>query len=510
MLENNDLTQDEQLYPGLTQQLQQNYPINQADQQSLQRIRARIQQAHEVIQQNNNHRDVYTDLHTGQFIHPPTRRHTHPWLWRIGILAALLLITLLSSPFFPSKFNPFSVIGKTTPQNPQITPVVVKKKQPSLIRIHMTNSTTGWGEATKSNAQKIIVHTTDGGRSWDEARLPAPYTSFIIPFFLDTTTAWVIPGTALDVSGTPLLRTTNGGKSWEKFQIPGETSEITFVDKQNGWAMDVSQKGQNIMQPEFAIFHTTDGGKSWKQISKAQAGTTNITPGPFPAGEVGTGTFLNRQKGWFYRGSISVAGHESNKQALYITQDGGKSWQLQQLPLQSSGITLVNSADALASLSLPKFFDAQHGSVLVYAKDQAKIHIAIYNTADSGQTWQQAGNTFSKVANKNVKSFSSVALIDTSHFILVDKNEVGIYELTGGQWQEKYKTIQKGLNSSGDAYFIDKQTGWLVANQDPIVNKQTKDQTLTSLLYMTNDSGKSWQKIQQGSYVIPASALQGG
>jgi len=512
MLEHNELTQDEQLYPGLTKQLQENYPINQTDQQSLQRIRARIQQTRILAVQQNDYQE---NMRTGQFVLPPAQR-PGPWRWRIGVLAALLLITLLVGTFIALKSNNPPMTGIIPVEKHENTPVVPLKNQPSLIQINMKSPTTGWGEAMStahgSLPHRVIVRTIDGGKSWNEIQLPKSYTSFRSSFFLDDTTAWVIPGSSFDTSGTPLLRTLDSGKSWQKFMIPGETSEITFVDKQNGWATDVLQKGQTAMDQELAIFHTKDGGKTWQLMSKAQTGATNKTPGPFPTGEFGKATFLNAQTGWFVRGSILIAGHGSAYKALYITQDSGKSWQVQPLP-QSNEIMPAPTSDSgdkvIAIISQPRFFDAQHGSLFVYVNDQGKIHIYFYNTGDGGQTWQQNGNKFSAIANKNATTPTTVHLIDATHFLLVEKKEIDTYELIGGQWQKKYKMTSNGFNIDGNVNFINGQTGWFVAIKDVVVNKKTNENTYTSLIYFTSNGGESWKEIQQSSYVQPVN-LSGG
>jgi photosystem II stability/assembly factor-like uncharacterized protein len=519
MVEHNELTQDEQMYPGLTKQIQENYPIDQADQQSLQRIRSRIQQAHMVSIQQNRKQE---SMRAGQFVHPPvqrlTSRPTNPWRWRIGALAVLLVIALVAGTFISLNAQKATKIAKST-EVTKTAVVAPVKNQPSLMQIDMTSATIGWGEAISTEAtddmshQRVIARTLDGGKSWNEIHLPAPYTTYITAFFLDGTTAWVIPGSSLDTSGTPLIRTLDGGKTWEKFMIPGGTSEITFADHLNGWATDVSLPAPDAgMNQERAIYHTADGGKTWTQISVAQAGTTYTTPGPFPSGEVGQGIFLNSQIGWFVRGTVITEGHGSTYQALFITQDGGKSWQLQQLPQSGEIIPSpdVDSSNIVAYISIPKFFDAQHGNVFVYESDQDNVHIYMYNTADGGQTWQLAGNKFSEVRDKNVKGPILMRDIDATHFILTKNGEVDTYALVGGQWQEEHKTVINGVTSYDDGYFVNRQTGWLVANHDVIVDKVTNDKTYTSSIYKTSDGGKSWQKIQQSSYVIPESATQGG
>jgi photosystem II stability/assembly factor-like uncharacterized protein len=519
MPENNELTQDEQMHPELTKQLQESYVINQADQQSLQRIRARIQQTHGLSIQRNSYQE---NIYAGQFAHPPVpvQQRTNQGRWRIGVLAALLLIALLAGTFIALRFNPLPIIGTPSREKPKNTPILpIKTQKTSLIQITMKSETNGWGEAmaaaTDGNfPQHVLVHTIDGGKSWSEVQLPAPYTSFITPFFLNETTAWVIPGSGagFDTSDTPLIRTTDGGKSWQKFMIPGGTSEITFVDKQNGWAMDVKQKGQDVMDQNLAIFHTTDGGKTWQQMSKAQAGTTNITPGPFPSGEFGGGTFLNPQKGWFVTGSMTIAGHGSAYKGLYITLDGGKSWQLQQLPQSGEIIPAPNTdtgSKVIVAISLPRFFDTQHGNLFVYVNDQQKIHIYIYSTGDGGQTWQLVGNKLSKDVSKDAGNYSLATLIDATHFMLTDKNVVDVYGLAGGQWQKNRVTI-KGVNSYNETVdFINGQTGWFVGRKDVVVDKKTNDKTYTSVIYKTDDGGKSWQEIQQGSYVVSGNAPQG-
>jgi photosystem II stability/assembly factor-like uncharacterized protein len=519
MLEHNDLTQDEQTYSDLTRQLQESYPIEQEDQQSLQRIRSRIQQASIVNMQPARPQE---NPRAGQFIQPPAvqrQRHRHSAHWRIGLLVALIVILLSAGTFISFQPSSLSLIGRVLPfqsgtstVKPRSTPVIATKNHPALTQISMKSATIGWGTTLSGNGgsqHKVIERTTDGGKSWNEVPLPATYTTFTLSFFLDGTTAWISPGTSFDTSGTPLLRTIDGGKSWEKFMIPGETQEITFVDQQHGWAMDIPTPGPNAaMDQERAILHTSDGGKTWEQLSIAQAGNTDTTPGPFPSGDTGQGIFLNQQTGWFVRGSTTPG---DEYKALYITQDGGKTWQLQSLPQSGELIPGpdVDSGDVSANISVPRFFDAQHGNLLVYNIDQATTQLYVYSTSDAGQSWQVLGNKVSLVANGSTRNVTTITLIDATHFIFAEEGDVVTYELVAGTWQEQYKTAISGFDGF-NVNFINGQTGWLVNNKEGVVDSKKNETTYIMLLYKTSDGGKSWQEVERGSYVVSISNSLGG
>ncbi len=495
MLEHNELTQDEKQYPALTQQLHESYSISAADRQSLQRIHARLQQAQEVAIQPTHKLEV---VHAGQFMQPLPQKRPRPMRWRFAVLAALLLLTLLTGALVAQL--PQRLLNGDTPQK-QATPTPVpplKEQKESLYNIDMKSTTTGWGEANSMNVSdpNILIRTVDGGRTWNNVKLPDELTGFSNTFFLDEKTAWILPKSGNSSSGTPLFRTLDAGKTWEKFIVPGPGSAagVTFVDKDNGWTTTSTiSQGQG----EYTTLRTTDGGKTWEPLNTVSAERSNEIP-------TAVTSPLNPLTGW----TITRTGDTAHV-TLYKTQDGGKSWQVQALP-ESDEIIPAATVDTGRRLSVaimpPRFFDTRHGSLFVRAMDSEKARIFSYSTVDGGQTWQLAGKLELTNSLQNGSPVIIVTTaIDPTHFLLTEGVDLHTYELVEGKWQEKVRQSFEGpiqCQRRACANFIDGQHGWLTTHQQSVVYKNTHGLKHTISLYMTSDGGKSWQKIQQGSYTV--------
>ncbi len=110
----------------------------------------------------------------------------------------------------------------------------VREGMPNCVRMHWLDTLEGWAvglepdSLTSDHGNDIILHTTNGGRSWTEQvrrRIDRPYGLFDIDF-IDR-----INGVAVGGIGK-ILRTTDGGESWTKefwdFP-PGEIAQIISV-----------------------------------------------------------------------------------------------------------------------------------------------------------------------------------------------------------------------------------------------------------------------------------------
>lgn len=117
-----------------------------------------------------------------------------------------------------------------------------------LSDVHFVDAQTGWivGLAT-------ILHTDDGGKSWQEQRSADIDSRLVAVYFLDSLTGWMI-------SWYDIAHTVDGGHTWKVQYNTGKETRLKtlyFASRQEGWA--VGQRGTTLN----TILHTTDGGQTW-------------------------------------------------------------------------------------------------------------------------------------------------------------------------------------------------------------------------------------------------------
>ncbi len=182
-------------------------------------------------------------------------------------------------------------------------------------RIYFANSQEGWvagyGQERTNIYGGFILHTIDGGKSW-EAQIPISISSnpgrFYALDFIRIGEGWI---GGEDNRGKGVLRYTHdGGLNWDALpDLPDDILDINFVDSQNGWTVIY-----NFQNPYY-IYHTTDGGHSWSGQSLPDLAREKLKGGILYAL-----SFINNQTSWAV-GSYGVIVH---------TKDGGETWQLEE------------------------------------------------------------------------------------------------------------------------------------------------------------------------------------
>jgi len=127
-------------------------------------------------------------------------------------------------------------------QNPALRPAATDQ---SLISVAFATPQSGWAVGDSGT----ILHTEDGGKSWNPQVSNARDTLGSVAFATPQS-GWAVGG-----SGT-ILHTEDGGKSWNP-QVSNTRDNlysVAFATPQSGWA--VGDSG--------TILHTEDGGKSWR------------------------------------------------------------------------------------------------------------------------------------------------------------------------------------------------------------------------------------------------------
>lgn len=294
-------------------------------------------------------------------------RETKPWQRHVSMVAAILVVAVLvSSLLLVLNQARRSSIG---------TPAISIGGFKTVRSLHMVNASTGW--MLNGNT---VLRTDDGAVHWKDVT-PAG-TTLTQSSIADFPTASVasIATPQADGTSTQVLHTVDGGQTWQRAIIPMPfPRQISFVDAQHGWVL-ASIRPLGGAAESVSVFRTTNGGKTWVPVASALFADTT-PPGRLPYGGQKSGMrFLDSQTGWV-TGTVPL----SNVAWLYVTHDGGSTWKQQSLPMPSA----VPSA-RLTVLS-PTFFSATDGILPVIFSDfttDKAIATAIYRTHDAGNTWQ--------------------------------------------------------------------------------------------------------------------------
>lgn len=333
----------------------------------------------------------------------------------------------------------------------------------ALDSAHMFDTKQGWAFGMNDQAQiSSIVRTTDGGQNWQDmtpagSQLRTPEAAFISP-----AVAWVVM--PQDDTTTRIIATTNGGQTWQSSTIQASSiTHVAFLDSQHGWLLSSTDNDLH-----FDLWRTVDG-KTWQDIAHVtpfQAGDSQLT--------IAGLSFVNASTGWLVGSTIT------NAPWIYVTHDGGQSWQPQHLPAPTQ-IQAANPA-----LQAPIFLDASHGFLAANGFTRNCVQIAsvgaVYSTSDGGNTWQPGGLT-PLIANPS--------FINPAQGWAVSSSGMAVTHDGGQIWEQlpPDTTWQSALNITS-IQFVSETVGWASG----------RDQQKFPLLLKTTDGGHSWSVVKAQAF----------
>jgi photosystem II stability/assembly factor-like uncharacterized protein len=360
-----------------------------------------------------------------------------------------------------------------TPINTVPTPTPGPSQAVTLQHIFMLDQQNGW--ALTSDAH--ILHTTKGPAHWqdvtpamnpEQAAIPDTLT----PDFLNANYGWVADN---DSGKLSIWHTYDGGNSWVQTLLDTSNQSVIslqFADTLNGWLL--LNNGVKGNSEAVNVLYTVDGGETWLTLDSVDANDGDII-GHIPFSGLKTGlTFVDGSNGW-----LTASQSVDNKQVmqLYRSQDGGFSWQAQQIAVPVKNIGTVRSLP-------PTFFSTNDGIMPVEFDGQStqstQAGISIFTTQNGGTTW----NT----TPPNNDLSTAVSFADTEHgWAIGNSTHAGdVYSTTDGgkTWQLLSKPAME-INKIDQIDLLSPTTGWLLA-----ATTNSSEQ-----LFQTTDAGKTWTAI---------------
>lgn len=269
--------------------------------------------------------------------------------------------------------------------NPQIVPIVStdtpapveikapRIQSPALMQLHMLSELNGWG-----TTETQIARTNDGGVTWYDVT-PADVKetgSSVDTFVLDNDHAWVQKPVFESFPNSGILyRTDDGGITWKSFKVPFSRGDIKFLDANNGWVL--ADLGVGAGSNAVAVYQTTNGGATWDQTFINDPNDSNASDS-LPLGGIKSGLVALNMKTAYITGVIYAPGTVY----LYRTDDGGHIW--------SQVAVSVNEGMQNFEVSIDrdqmKIVSATDGFIALRISGDT-TQTAVYVTQDGGKTW---------------------------------------------------------------------------------------------------------------------------
>src|SRR5579883_13727 len=409
---------------------------------------------------------------------------------RLNALAAVVFTVLLVGALLATFALARRNAGPASPgKNASAIPCQTKTNaaQFPLEDLHMMTDSTGWAVSRSATSPDHfeLVRTVDGGCHW-KIVTPANHGSLLASHYayISQSAAWV---ELVDGSKITYARTTDGGANWQFALASGPDllaspggSNVTFPTPERGWLL--SEIFQGTKRTGVALYRTIDGGLSWQRLIQ---NTLPSTPGgSLPATAFYTGlSYHNQSTGW-----VTADAGGAPDILLYLTFDGGKSWEKQHV-LMPQGISRLDGGTIVEP---PQFFSDRDGVLPVLFWSPSGL--CVYVTHDGGENWQRTAflpiaqnpgfdaylpAPVPRFASMNFGWFWQGAQFRPSHTLVVTHD--------GGQHWGTSKVTLPAPYVDATLDFLSEQVGWLIG--------QPGGSTTTSALFKTTDGGQTWQRV---------------
>jgi photosystem II stability/assembly factor-like uncharacterized protein len=325
----------------------------------------------------------------------------------------------------------------------------------------------GAGRLVVSDYAGISHVSADGGSTWQPSNAGGPGNSAFINsvWFFDSRegVAWSDDGSS--------ARTTDGGQTWSVAAPasfgPGWRRGQFLADGSLGW----------IVSDSGAIYRSTDKGRSWFAPAPQTAA---------PMWGVQDLHFVDPLHGW----AISPFGSTPGS-ALWISADGGLTWQAPPAPGLADGFVAVRFADATHGVAVgPPGLAAvtRDGGLTWTARPTGAYNLyrvafadantvvavgesgTIVRSTDGGQSWSVVvGPTFNTLYDVRFVSSTVGHALGDAGVVLVTRD-------AGATWSRQESGTTLALRG---VFFLDEMTGWAIGQSGAILATATGGRPLS-------------------------------
>ena len=397
----------------------------------------------------------------------------------IVIIGMLVLAMGACSPVLP-KTNypdtPITITGTYVPTEAAAEPPLALLPDlpifpsPTFIRIDFLDTTNGWGIAANNGGH--LLRTVNGGTTWLDATPPGltgiGYSTNLS--VLNVNTVWVLVPNADFFTGR-LYHTGDGGLNWTSVAVPFGGANLQFLDASRGRAL--ADRGVGLGSNSVEMFQTSDGGATWLSVFNNDP-TRPDSSGSLPLSGIKNGmTFLDANTGWV-TGTRPVGGEVY----LFVTQDGGVSWERQSIPLPIG-------YETFQYMPLAPYFFENDGflPLMIYLSDSTAL--TFFTTHDGGTNWTGDPTNANSMVIPGLYAFA-----DALHGWCWDGGTNLFSTADGGQiWNEILASLDLRERLSQMEFvpgIAGQFTGWALSSVDEAGHSQ---------LYRTTDNGGTWTAL---------------
>lgn len=276
-----------------------------------------------------------------------------------------------------------------------------------------------------------------------------------------------------------VFHTDDGGQSW-KDVTPEMTGLVRvglsghFTDAETGWVV-LQEDGLSVGNQGAAstiVFYTSNAGLNWEKSV-------------IPSYNIGTSmSFIDSNKDWILLNQDVGMGKQQGE--LFHTEDGGKTW------LKVSDTSMENGLPVGGLKSGISFCNAVTGWLTGSTSMGAPI---LYKTSDGGKTWSDQLSSVGEFhLDASSESLQPVffnekdGILPISVYTGKPDNYDNIFYYTdngGKRWEGLSSIHSKDRIGSSNFDFINLQSGWVITSE--------------GILYSTGDGGKSWTQIWENA-----------